>query len=61
MDTQQTEYDFASLSNAAVTRLRQLETELLRELGEDITLVAYAKRDGNAPEAAACRADLEGQ
>jgi len=51
-------YSFAELPERAVRELRQLEDRLLNELGEEITLIAYAK-DEDA-DSTACRADLKG-
>lgn len=53
-----TEYTFADLSVDAVRELKQLEARLQLELGEDITLIAYAKEDDS--HSTACRADAEG-
>jgi hypothetical protein len=50
-------YAFAHLSEDAVHQLQQLESRLRAEMGEEITLIAYAK---DATEDAACRADAKG-
>ncbi|MCI3922759.1 hypothetical protein MO973_21250 [Paenibacillus sp. TRM 82003] len=56
----QKEYAFAELPERAVRELKQLEDRLLNELGEEITLIAYAK-DHDSNESTACRADLRGE
>jgi uncharacterized protein YeaO (DUF488 family) len=52
-------YAFAELSEQAIHELKQLESRLQQELGEDITLIAYAKDEAER-DTTACRADLKG-
>lgn len=59
MDMQGTNYNFADLPRGAVNRLQELESKLLQEFGEEITLIAYTKK-GAGGEVPACRADLKG-
>lgn len=50
-------YSFAHLTKDAVRELQQLESRLNAEFGEDITLIAYTKKD---EDDARCRADAKG-
>lgn len=52
-------YRFAELSDDALRNVRELESKLSNELGEEISIIAYAKND--RPDAQACRADLDGE
>lgn len=53
------DYEFAELSNQAIRALRQLESKLAEEAGEEITLIAYEQR--TEPGTTACRASTEGE
>jgi len=55
----QRDYVFADLPSRAVHMLRDLESELKTELGEEITLIAYEKEPPGS-ESTACRADVKG-
>lgn len=55
----QKDYVFAELPSQAVHRLREWESVLKNELGEEITLIAYEKETPGG-ESTACRADVEG-
>jgi|GEM_PF-3598896 len=50
-------YSFADLQEGAVRELKQLEDRLKHELGEEITLIAYTKKERDST---ACRADVKG-
>lgn len=52
-------YRFAELSDGALRDLRELESKLRNELGEEIAVIAYAKNDRR--DTPACRADLDGE
>lgn len=53
-------YPFAELPESAVREVRALESRLRNELGEEVTLIAYAK-DRDSRETTACRADIKGE
>ncbi|WP_274364166.1 hypothetical protein [Paenibacillus thermotolerans] len=52
-------YEFAELSGEALSKVRELESELRNESGENITIIAYTNTDRRS--APACRADVNGE